>query len=47
VPPTILASVALVIEEFARPIGRAFSTLYIVNRGAFGGGYGGYGGYGY
>ena len=43
VPPTFLASIALKIEEFARPIGRVFSTVYIVNRGALGGGYGGYG----
>lgn len=31
VPPTILASVAMKIEEFVRPIGRAFSTAYIVD----------------
>jgi polysaccharide export outer membrane protein len=43
VPPTILAAIAQVIEEFARPIGRAFSTVYIVQRPM--GGYGGYGGY--
>lgn len=30
VPPTILASVAQVIEEFVRPIGRAFSTVNVV-----------------
>lgn len=30
VPPTILAGVAQVIEEFVRPIGRAFSTVNIV-----------------
>lgn len=30
VPPTILASIAMVIEEFARPIGRAFSVVNIV-----------------
>ncbi|MHC4742995.1 MAG: polysaccharide biosynthesis/export family protein [Planctomycetota bacterium] len=30
VRPTPLASVALVIEEFARPIGRAFSTVNVV-----------------
>lgn len=40
VPPTILAAIAQVIEEFARPIGRAFSTVYIAQRP-----YGGYGGY--
>lgn len=44
VPPTILSSIAQVIEEFARPIGRAFSTVYIVQRPY--GGYGDYGGYG-
>jgi polysaccharide export outer membrane protein len=43
VPPTILAAIAQVIEEFARPIGRAFSTVYIVQRPI--GGYGGYSGY--
>lgn len=43
VPPTILAAIAQVIEEFARPIGRAFSTVYVVQRPY--GGYGGYGGY--
>ncbi len=42
VPPTLLASVALVIEEFTRPIGRAFSTVTIVQRASVGGG--GYGG---
>ena len=31
VPPTPLASIALVVEEFARPIGRAFSTVNIVS----------------
>jgi len=30
IPPTILASIAMVIEEFARPIGRAFSVVNIV-----------------
>ncbi len=30
VPPTVLAGVALKIEEFVRPIGRAFSTVNIV-----------------
>ena len=30
VPPTILAGVAMVIEEFARPIGRAFSMVNVV-----------------
>ncbi|MDH4240306.1 MAG: polysaccharide biosynthesis/export family protein [Phycisphaerae bacterium] len=48
VPPTPLAAVAQVIEEFARPIGRAFSTVTVVQRaqmGGVGGGVGGYGGY--
>jgi polysaccharide export outer membrane protein len=47
VPPTILAAIAQVIEEFARPIGRAFSTVMVVQRAQMGGvgGYGGYGGY--
>lgn len=45
VPPTILAGIGQVIEEFARPIGRAFSTVNIVQRAQMGrvGG----GGYGY
>jgi len=30
VPPTILGAIALKIEEFVRPIGRAFSTVNIV-----------------
>jgi polysaccharide export outer membrane protein len=30
VPPTVLAAVALKVEEFVRPIGRAFSTVNIV-----------------
>ena len=46
-PPTVLASIAKVIEEFTRPISSAFSTVYVVQRaqmmGAAGGrGYGGY-----
>jgi len=46
VPPTILAAIALKVEEFVRPIGRAFSAVYIVNRAGYGGGGGGgYGGY--
>ncbi len=32
VPPTPLAAVALVIEEFLRPIGRIFSTVYMYER---------------
>ena len=47
VPPTIFAAVAQVIEEFARPIGRAFSTVTIVQRAQMGGAGGGYGGGGY
>jgi len=30
VPPTIIAKIALMMEEFLRPIGRAFSTINIV-----------------
>jgi polysaccharide export outer membrane protein len=33
VPPTVLAAAAMVIEEFVRPIARAFSGYYIVERG--------------
>ncbi len=44
VPPTILAAVAMKIEEFIRPIGRALSGTYMV--GAVGrGGYSGTGHY--
>jgi polysaccharide export outer membrane protein len=32
VPPTILAKIGMIIEELFRPIGRAFSTVYIVQR---------------
>jgi len=45
VPPTPLAAIAQVIEEFARPLGRAFSTVTIVQRAQMGGVGGGYGGY--
>ncbi len=38
VPPTVLAAIALKIEEFVRPIGRVFSTAYIVQRVDMGGG---------
>jgi len=31
VPPTVLAAIALKIEEFVRPIGRAFSTVNIIS----------------
>ncbi len=48
VPPTILASVGLKVEELIRPIARAFSGIYIVQstgivteRRGFGGGLGG------
>jgi len=49
VPPTVLASVALRVEEVVRPIARAFAGVYIVQAGGrgyggYGGGYGGYGG---
>ena len=33
VPPTVLGWMALKIEEFIRPIARAFSGAYIVRRG--------------
>lgn len=42
VPPTILAAVAMKIEEVIRPIARAFSGMYIVESqgaGGYGGGY--------
>ncbi len=42
VPPTILAAIAKVVEEFVRPIGSAFSTVNIVQRAGTGGGGGGY-----
>jgi polysaccharide export outer membrane protein len=42
VPPTILAAIAMKIEEFVRPIARVFSTAYIVQRVDMGGGVGGY-----
>lgn len=47
VPPTIISAIAQVIEEFARPIGRAFSTVTVVQRAQMGGvgGYGGTGGF--
>jgi polysaccharide export outer membrane protein len=32
VPPTILAAIAKVVEEFVRPIGSAFSTVNVVQR---------------
>lgn len=39
IPPTPLAWVGLLVEELVRPIGRAFSTVSIVNRSQYGGGY--------
>lgn len=44
VPPTVLAAVAMKIEEAIRPIARAFSAYYITQGpyGGYGGGYGGY-----
>ena len=38
VPPTVLAAIALKIEEFIRPIGRVFSTAYYMERGGTGAG---------
>lgn len=32
VPPTVLAAIAMKIEEFVRPIGRVFSTAYAVQQ---------------
>jgi len=46
VPPTILAAVAMKLEEFLRPLARAFSTVTIT-QAPWGGGYGGRAGYGY
>jgi polysaccharide export outer membrane protein len=47
VPPTVISAIAQVIEEFARPIGRAFSTVTVVQRAQMGGvgGVGGVGGF--
>jgi len=39
VPPTVLAAIAMKIEEFVRPIGRVFSTAYYMQRAESGGGY--------
>ena len=33
VPPTVLAWMALKVEEFVRPLARAFSGVYTINRG--------------
>ncbi|MHC4594767.1 MAG: polysaccharide biosynthesis/export family protein [Planctomycetota bacterium] len=51
VPPTILAALALKVEEVIRPITRALTGTYIIERSlegrstGYGGGYGGYRGY--
>ena len=52
VPPTILAAIAMKVEEFIRPLGRALSGAYMVETAGSGyggrpyyGGSGGYGGY--
>lgn len=51
VPPTVLASAAMVLEELIRPIARAFSGAYMIQawptrtERAYGGGYRGSGGY--
>lgn len=44
VPPTVLAAIGQTIEEFVRPIGSAFSTVWVVQRAQMGprGGGGGY-----
>jgi hypothetical protein len=53
IPPTPLAWIGLLVEELVRPIGRAFSTISIVDRSPYGGnssgggGGSGGGGYGY
>lgn len=39
VPPTVLAAIAMKIEEFVRPIGRVFTTAYLVQRAETGRGY--------
>jgi protein involved in polysaccharide export with SLBB domain len=43
VPPTILAAIAMKVEEFVRPILRVFATSYYVGGAGMGGGGGGYG----
>ncbi len=50
VPPTVLAVLGLKVEELIRPITRALTGTYIIERSlqgrpVYGGGYGGYGGY--
>jgi len=44
VPPTVLAAISMKIEEFIRPLARAFSGAYIMQTGGAGGRYTG-GGY--
>jgi hypothetical protein len=50
-PPTILAAIGLVLEEFISPVARAFYGAYLIQNppGSSQGysPYGGYGGYGY
>jgi polysaccharide export outer membrane protein len=46
VPPTVLAAVAMKIEEVIRPIARAFSGYYIMQGPTGAGGAGGVGGFG-
>lgn len=45
VPPTVLAAAAMKIEEFIRPIARAFSGYYIMTPGAYPGAVGSAAGY--
>lgn len=47
VPPTVLAALAMKVEEVIRPITRAFTGAYIVERGLEGRHPGYYGAYGY
>jgi len=42
VPPTVLATIAMKVEEIIRPLARAFSGVYIVQYPQYGGGRGGY-----
>jgi len=42
VPPTVLAAMAMKVEEAIRPIARAFSGVYIMQYPGYGGGYRGY-----
>lgn len=45
VPPTVLAAIAMKVEEAVRPIARAFSAVYIMQYPMYGGGGGYRGGY--